>query len=224
MQFAFNLFISAVTISFASWLSGRFPTAAGFVVALPLATMLVLPLSYNEHGNAENTILLAKSILVAIPISLAFFVPFLLSGRFARLLAALPAPSRRAAAGAGTLALVASLAGYIAAHERQPYNPNGPWAELAALFEATADEPFDTAGVLTPNPHAFQLTTGHSAPMRVADASFDHMVARNDGVGPQPPAGSRPLLEVAPWVLYELPRRTSGADLTGGPPRYPMEW
>ena len=81
MTFALNVLISALVISFASWLSGRFPTLAGFVVALPLATMLVLPLSYREHGSTEASILLAKSIFIAIPISLAFFVPFLLAGR-----------------------------------------------------------------------------------------------------------------------------------------------
>ena len=82
MTFALNVLISAVVISFASWLSGRLPTLAGFFVALPLATMLVLPLSYREHGSAESSILLAKSIFVAIPISLAFFLPFLLANRF----------------------------------------------------------------------------------------------------------------------------------------------
>jgi len=81
VTFLFNVFVSALVISLASWLSGRFPTAAGFIVALPLATTLVLPLSYREHGSAETSILLAKSILIAIPISLAFFLPFLLSGR-----------------------------------------------------------------------------------------------------------------------------------------------
>jgi hypothetical protein len=80
---AFNVLVSAGVICFASWLSGRFPGAAGFIVALPLATMLVLPLSYREHGSAETSILLAKSILLAIPISLTFFLPFLLSGRLA---------------------------------------------------------------------------------------------------------------------------------------------
>ena len=83
MTFFLNIAVSAVLISFASWLSGRFPTSAGFVVALPLSTMLVLPLSYNEHGSAETSILLAKSILLAIPVSLTFFVPFLLADRFA---------------------------------------------------------------------------------------------------------------------------------------------
>lgn len=81
MTFALNLLVSAAVISFASWLSGRMPGAAGFLVALPLATMLVLPLSYQEHESAETSIQLAKSIFIAIPISLTFFLPFLFSGR-----------------------------------------------------------------------------------------------------------------------------------------------
>ena len=81
MAFALNVLVSAIAISFASWLSGRLPGTAGFIVALPLASMLVLPLSYQEHGSAETSIVLARSIFIAIPISLTFFVPFLLSGR-----------------------------------------------------------------------------------------------------------------------------------------------
>jgi hypothetical protein len=80
-MFALNVVVSATVIGFASWLSGRFPTSAGFIVALPLATMLVLPMSYLEHGSAESSILMARSIFVAIPVSLAFFLPFLLAGR-----------------------------------------------------------------------------------------------------------------------------------------------
>jgi hypothetical protein len=81
MTFLLNVLVSAVVISFASWLSGRLPSLAGFFVALPLATMLVLPLSFREHGSAESSILLAKSIFIAIPVSLMFFVPFLLAER-----------------------------------------------------------------------------------------------------------------------------------------------
>ncbi len=78
----FNIILSASVIAFASWLSGRFPGTAGFIIALPLATMLVLPLSHLQHGGGgENTILLAKSIFVAVPVTLAFFIPFLLSGK-----------------------------------------------------------------------------------------------------------------------------------------------
>ena len=83
MTFALNVLVSACVIGFASWLSGRLPTLAGFFVALPLASMLVLPLSYREHGDVEASMLLARSIFIAIPISLAFFLPFLLSNRLA---------------------------------------------------------------------------------------------------------------------------------------------
>ena len=81
MLFVLNIVVSAVVISFASWLSGRFPALAGFMVALPLASLLVLPLSYREHADAAASILFAKSIFVAIPISLTFFLPFLFSER-----------------------------------------------------------------------------------------------------------------------------------------------
>ena len=83
MTFALNVLVSALVISFSSWLSGRLPVAAGFLVAMPVATLLVLPLSYAEHGSTEGSILLARSIFVAIPISLAFFLPFLLADRLA---------------------------------------------------------------------------------------------------------------------------------------------
>ena len=81
MLFVLNILVTAVVVGFASWLSGRFPTLAGFIVALPLATLLVLPLSYREHADAAASILLARSIFVAIPVSLTFFLPFLFSDR-----------------------------------------------------------------------------------------------------------------------------------------------
>lgn len=42
----------------------------------------MLPLSPIQHGDSENTILRAKSIFVAVPVTLAFFIPFLASGKF----------------------------------------------------------------------------------------------------------------------------------------------
>ena len=76
MSFFYTVTISVLVITFASWLSGRFPVTAGFVVALPITTLLVLPLSYLQHGSPDNSVLLAKSIFLAVPISLLFFVPF----------------------------------------------------------------------------------------------------------------------------------------------------
>lgn len=81
MNFAVNVLCSALIIAAAAALSARYPVAAGFFVALPLSTMLVLPLSHIQHGDAAVTITFAKSILVAIPITFLFFVPLLLAER-----------------------------------------------------------------------------------------------------------------------------------------------
>jgi len=81
MSFVINLAVSALVISFAAWLSRRLPTLAGFIVALPVATLLVLPLSHFQSQDSQNTILLARSIFVAIPVTLAFFLPFLFTER-----------------------------------------------------------------------------------------------------------------------------------------------
>ncbi len=77
-----NTLVSALVIGGAAWLSRRYPTTAGFLVALPLATMLVLPLAYLQHRDAGSVFDMARSILVALPITLLFFVPFLMRERF----------------------------------------------------------------------------------------------------------------------------------------------
>lgn len=73
----FKIGVSACVIAFASWLSGKRPDLAGFIIALPLVTLLVLPLSYAEYQNAEASVAFAKSIMLAVPLSLTFFLPFL---------------------------------------------------------------------------------------------------------------------------------------------------
>ena len=65
-------------IAFASWLSGKKPELAGFIIALPLASILVLAFSYIEHKNLETSVLFAKSIALGVPISYLFFLPFFL--------------------------------------------------------------------------------------------------------------------------------------------------
>jgi hypothetical protein len=79
--FLVNLAVSATVIAFASWLARKNPQLAGFVVALPISTMLVLALSHAEFNDPAASIKLAKSIFSAIPLSLLFFVPFLLAER-----------------------------------------------------------------------------------------------------------------------------------------------
>lgn len=82
MLFVLNTLVSALVIGVAAWLSRRYPSGAGFLVALPLATMLVLPLAYLQHRDSGSVFQMARSILVAVPITVLFFVPFLMRDRF----------------------------------------------------------------------------------------------------------------------------------------------
>ena len=82
MLFVLNTLVSALVIGVAAWLSRRYPSGAGFLVALPLATMLVLPLAYLQHRDPGSVFQMARSILVAVPITVLFFVPFLMRDRF----------------------------------------------------------------------------------------------------------------------------------------------
>jgi len=74
--FIFKVLLSSVIISLASLLSLKKPALAGFIIALPLISILSIILSYMEHKDLDKTILFAKSILVGIPVSLLFFLPF----------------------------------------------------------------------------------------------------------------------------------------------------
>ena len=82
MLIVLNTLLSALVIGVAAWLSRRYPVTAGFVIALPLATLLVLPLAYLQHRDADSAFQMARSILVALPITLLFFIPFLMRERF----------------------------------------------------------------------------------------------------------------------------------------------
>lgn len=78
---AFKLFLSAFLIAFSSWLSHKKPVLAGFIAALPIATLLMLPFSYVESQDRHEVVEYARSILVAVPLSCLFFVPFLFADR-----------------------------------------------------------------------------------------------------------------------------------------------
>lgn len=73
--------LAAAVIAFSSWLSGKRPELAGFIVALPLTTLLALAFSYGEYQDPEASVRFARSILAAVPVSLLFFVPFLFAAR-----------------------------------------------------------------------------------------------------------------------------------------------
>ena len=80
--FAFKVLLSSLIISFCSFLANKKPELAGFIVAMPLTTMLVLLFSYGEFQNSEKAVAFAKSIFVGVPLSLLFFIPFLFADRF----------------------------------------------------------------------------------------------------------------------------------------------
>lgn len=74
--------LAAIIISAVSWLSGKKTTLAGFLTALPLTTLLALAFSQAQFGDSKQSVAYAKSIFVAIPVSLLFFLPFLLAQKF----------------------------------------------------------------------------------------------------------------------------------------------
>ncbi len=156
-----------------------------------------------------------------LPVSL--LVLLLVCVRLGRRLTRAGAVPPRAVAVAVVAVLALNLAAYVVRHERRPFNPTGPWAELAALFEGAAGLDLQPVGVLAPNPHAFQLVTGWPAPMPAAGGPVDHMVARTDGRGPQPPDGARQLLAVPPWALFELAQSEDSGTILGDA-RWATRW
>jgi hypothetical protein len=82
MIFLSKVLLAALVIAFASWLSGKKPELSGFIIALPIASIIAIAFSYLEHKNTENTVIFAKSILVGVPVSYLFFLPFFLAKNF----------------------------------------------------------------------------------------------------------------------------------------------
>ena len=76
MFFFVKVLIAGVIISFVSWLSGQYPKLSGFIMALPIASLIAIIFSYYEHQDVEKTVTFTKSILIAVPISYLFFLPF----------------------------------------------------------------------------------------------------------------------------------------------------
>ena len=76
MIFILKIILAAFEIAFASWLSGKKPELSGYIIALPIASILAFVFSFLEHKNTENTVIFAKSILIGVPVSYLFFLPF----------------------------------------------------------------------------------------------------------------------------------------------------
>lgn len=74
-----KIIVAASIIAFSSWLSGKQPRLAGFILALPISTMIALAFSQAEYQESIKSVAFAKSIFLAVPLSLLFFIPFLLA-------------------------------------------------------------------------------------------------------------------------------------------------
>lgn len=72
---------AALVLSFCSWLAGRMPQIAGFIIALPLSTLLALAFTQAEFGDPGKSVEFARGIFSGIGVSLLFFVPFLLADK-----------------------------------------------------------------------------------------------------------------------------------------------
>ena len=82
MFFLFKVCLAALVISYCSWLSNKKPELAGFLVALPLTTLVALLFSFAEYRDSDKSVEFAKSIFVGVPVTLMFFVTFLLAKKF----------------------------------------------------------------------------------------------------------------------------------------------
>ena len=78
-MFIVKIILSGIIIATASWLAGKNPVLAGFIIALPLMSMLSIFFTYWEYRDMEKINEFATSIFVAVPLSLTFFIPFLLN-------------------------------------------------------------------------------------------------------------------------------------------------
>lgn len=78
MPYLLTVILTALIIATASAIAKQNPLLAGFITALPLTSILALCATYLQTGDGEATSRYAISILVAVPASLLFFLPFLL--------------------------------------------------------------------------------------------------------------------------------------------------
>jgi hypothetical protein len=81
MPVALKIAVAVSIILGTSWLAGKLPELAGFLTALPLVSILALAFSYTDHQNLALSARYARSIIIAVPVSWLFFLPFFFAER-----------------------------------------------------------------------------------------------------------------------------------------------
>jgi hypothetical protein len=82
MEFSFvivKIIVSASIIAGISWYAGKNPSLAGLLIALPIVSVMTICFSYYQYRDMEKINQFASSIVASIPLSLLFFVPFILN-------------------------------------------------------------------------------------------------------------------------------------------------
>jgi 4-amino-4-deoxy-L-arabinose transferase-like glycosyltransferase len=181
----FSLLIITVAYPFTRWPNG---------LQVTLAPIVVLNLQFVGGGSGRYWVPVSTSLLILAMLRLGPQIEGV-SGR-----------RRVVLIGAVAIAVVLSFAAYVLQHERTPYNEEGPWRQLAELFEASAKTDLHASGVLTPNPQAFQLTTGQPATSITSAelTSADFVVMNRSDPGQTAPADSCVVLSNPPLELRRL--------------------
>ena len=60
--FLFKVIAGGLIIAFSSWLAGQNPKLAGFIIALPLVSLIAILFSYYEHNDTEKTVMLVNFV------------------------------------------------------------------------------------------------------------------------------------------------------------------
>lgn len=79
--FLAKVIVSALVIAVATEVAKRSTFWGALIVALPLTSILALSWLYAETRDNTLTTRFAREILILVPLSLIFFVPFLLETR-----------------------------------------------------------------------------------------------------------------------------------------------
>lgn len=81
IEIGINVLLTSTILSIVLWISKTNPVLGGFIVSLPISSIIVLAFSKLQSVDEGNTMIMAKSIFIAIPASLTFFIPFLFADK-----------------------------------------------------------------------------------------------------------------------------------------------
>ncbi len=79
--FITKVLVSAVIIGLATEVAKRYPFWGAVIIALPLTSILAMGWLYAETRNNDLLTQFARDIFVLVPVSLLFFLPFLIEKR-----------------------------------------------------------------------------------------------------------------------------------------------